>query len=162
MTGFSGISDVAAAAPEVPGSGDMTTPVKTRGKSAAGGAKTRRLTTEELKEQEKEKLVEEALSKVGGEMMKALAALPYEAWAVFFSDPALQLDKTQQQTLAESYLLIAKAIKPDQVADWRVLVLFAMLQNGKIVMQKVRERKERQKQQMLMEGSKDELPQVSM
>lgn len=158
MTGFGSISDVAAAAPEKATGGEFATP---KGKATPGKAAK---TAAAAKEDEKNKAVEEALAKVGIEMMRELAALPYEAWAMFFSDPALKLDAKQQETLANSYFLIAKAIKPEAVNSWKILVALAMLQNTRIIMVKMREHNDRQKQmkQQMQEHDAGHMPQVSV
>jgi hypothetical protein len=161
MSGFSDIHSVAAAAPETVRSGDVATPTR-GGPAASRGRKTKAATVEEKKQEEHSKLVEEALSKVGAEMMRSLAELPYEAWAMFFSDPEMRLTKEESKTLADSYFLIAKALKPEALADWKVLVLFALLQNGKIVASKLRERNVRQERAKLNAGDDSTLPTITM
>src|SRR5260370_236394 len=138
MTGFKNIDEVAAAAPEHPTDGDFTTPAKTSQGGTTTSASGKRLTAEQKKEAEKNAAVEEALSKVGIEMMRELAALPYEAWAMFFSDPQLKLTEEQAKTLSNSYYLIAKALKPEQMASWKILLALAALQNTRIVLLKLR------------------------
>jgi hypothetical protein len=97
--------------------------------------------------------VEEALSKVGAEMMKELASLPYEAWAFFFSDPALKLTEAETKQLADSYYMIAKALKPEQMTSWKVLLALALLQNTRIVIGKLRESAKRQEAQKKLQQS---------
>ena len=158
MTGFSNIKDVAAAAPAKPSGGDVATPVRTGGRAAA----TRGKTEEEKQKEAKDAAVEEALSKVGAEMMRELACLPYEAWAYFFSDPQLKLTEQEAKTLANSYFLIAKALKPEEMASWKVLLALAMLQNTRIVLLKLREHGDRVKKQKALSGGDGEQPQVSL
>lgn len=133
MMGFSSVDEVAKSAPKHPTSDDAARRGQ-RGKSLP----TKR-SIEEQQKQEKDKAVEEALSKVGIEMMKELASLPYDAWAVFVSDPALSLNKDEQEKLANTYYMIFKSLKPEQIADWRVLLLLVGLQNGRIVLAKARQ-----------------------
>ena len=157
MTGFSDIGTVAAAAP----SGDVATPKAIR---TPGVSTKARQTEEQKKADEKAKLVEEALSKVGVEMMKELAELPYEAWAVFWSDPLLKLTPEESAKLSNTYFLILKAIKPEQVTDWRILLLLVGLQNTRICLSKVREHSKRvdtEKKRSLMNGGEN-VPQVSI
>ena len=154
MTGYKSIDDVAAAAPS--NAAEIATPVKS---SSAVASSTKaptgkRLTAEQKKEEEKNKAVEEALSKIGVEMMTELANLPYDAWAAFFGDPDLKLSAEQAKTLADSYFLIAKALKPEQMASWKILIAFAALQNTRIVLQKLREHdaKKREEKKRLEAG----------
>jgi hypothetical protein len=154
MTGFKDIGEVAAAAPSAPTGGDFATPARTtaRGASAPAG---KRMTVEQKKEAEKTAAVEEALSKVGVEMMRELACLPYEAWALFFSDPQLKLTEEQAKTLSNSYFLIAKALKPEEMASWKILLALAALQNTRIVLLKLREHSERVENKKKMQGALD-------
>jgi hypothetical protein len=148
MTGFSDIASVAAAAPS--SSGEFAAPA---GRSAGKTPRTAVKAEEKKKEEEKNKLVEEALSKVGAEMMKELASLPYEAWAFFFSDPALRLTEAETKQLADSYYMIAKALKPEQMTSWKVLLALALLQNTRIVIGKLRESAKRQEAQKKLQQS---------
>jgi uncharacterized protein with GYD domain len=146
MTGFAGIDDVAAAAPEKASNAGIASPSR----SAATSPRQRKATQEQQKEEERQKAVEEALSKVGVEMMKELAMLPYEAWAFFFSDPALRLTPQESEQLANTYYLIAKALKPEQITSLKVLLALAALQNVRIAVVKLRahaERTEKQKKE---------------
>lgn len=133
MTGFKDIADVAAAAPEKASSAGTATPSRSTGTTG----RVKRATEEQKKEEQRNAAVEEALSKVGVEMMKELASLPYEAWALFFSDPALKLTEEESKQLSNSYYLIAKALKPEQITSWKVLVALALLQNFRICMKKL-------------------------
>lgn len=139
MTGFSDINAVASAAPEKASSAGTATPSR----SSSATPRARQKAEETKKQEEKDKRVEEALSKVGTVMMKELACLPYEAWAFFFADPALKLDAKQAEELANSYYLIAQALRPEQLTSWKVLVALAVLQNFRIVIVKLREHTER-------------------
>lgn len=135
MTGFADIAQVAASAPATPTGGDIASP---RSTSSTASPRAKRQTEAQKKEEEKNARVEEALSKVGTSMMKELAVLPYEAWAVFFSDPALRLTEEEAKTLADTYYTIAKALKPEQLTSWKVLLALAVLQNFRLVIVKLR------------------------
>jgi len=153
MTGFRDIADVAASAPERATGADVATPAKTSTRTGTPSGK--RQTAEQKKEAERNALVEEALGKVGVEMMRELACLPYEAWAFFFSDPGLKLTEQQAKTLADNYYLIAKALRPEEIMSWKVLLALAMLQNTRIVLLKLREHSERVENQKKMQGAMD-------
>ena len=161
MTGFKDISAVAAAAPVSIGDSDVATPRSVSG----SGAKAKRQTEQQKKEEEKNKAVEEALSKVGTQMMSELAALPYEAWAFFFSDPALKLTKEETETLANTYYTIAKALKPEQLANWKILLALALLQNLRLVIVKMRlhtENVEKQRKLMANDETKGGLQEATV
>lgn len=137
MTGFADINAVAAAAPDRASKDSTATPAK------SSSPRVRQKAEADKKQEEKDRKVEEALSKVGTAMMKELAVLPYEAWAFFFSDPALKLNDKQAEELANSYFLIFQALKPEQISSWQILVALALLQNFRIVIVKLREHNER-------------------
>jgi hypothetical protein len=131
MTGFKDIGDVAANAPEKASSAGVASPSR-----SATSARGKKVSAEQQKQEEKDKKVDEALSKVGTEMMKELACLPYEAWSLFFSDPDLRLTEEEAKQLANSYFLIAQSLKPEQLASWKVLLALALLQNFRIAVKK--------------------------
>ena len=161
MTGFKSIDEVAAAAPS--SASEIASPVRSTSSSAATAPKpAKRQTKAEKEKEEKDKAVEEAIAAIGTDMMKELAELPYEGWAALFADPALRLTPEESKKLADSYYLILKAVRPEQLTDWRLLLLFAGLQNTKIALGKLREHNRRlkeAKERRIIEG---DIPSVSM
>lgn len=130
MSGFSGISDVAKAAPS---SYSETAPSQTRVRSAApASAKQAKLSKADAAAAAKEERKRKALETVGKRYCKLIAEIPYDMWAKFAEDKMLALNEAEAKELADSYYELAQAIEPDFSNPW-IIGFGICIQNGMLI-----------------------------
>ena len=146
MSGFSGIDEIASAAPSSTGSQakplDESRATVKRGRPSAASipAPAPQAQSDKAKEERKAK----AMSIVGEALMREIAVIPYETWAFMASDPLLRLTEAEQKELADAYFLLAQAYDPDfSKPFWLALTITA--KNWNLVSKRVKEHSDRVK-----------------
>lgn len=92
---------------------------------------------------EREKARQEAIQKIGEEMARDVAGVPYEVWAFVAQDEELRLATDEEKELAEAYHLVAQTLPLSTMNPLLIAALFLASRNAKIVRKKMMEHKKR-------------------
>ena len=132
MAGFKNLEEVASTAPK---SDDepVTRQDKKTSKRAQQEAARQQQQKQAAEDKRKDELKQAALQMLGQDVCKDFAAIPYDVWAFWMSDPNLGLTKEEQRELADTYWMLAQALQPDFLASPWFLAVIVLLRNVRYV-----------------------------
>lgn len=137
--------DITAAAQDAPDNTDIPIPSSTRavrrGRKPSNIQPIQPIQTISAEEAAKQAKVDLARKKIGEDMMRDLAALPYDVWAFIASDESKSLTKEEEKELADAYYLVAQSFSFSSSPTW-MAVLFLISRNSRLIKSRVKSLKE--------------------
>lgn len=85
--------------------------------------------------------IDEARRKIGENMMKDIAAIPYDVWAFIASDNSKSLSKEEEKELSDAYYLVAQSFNFSSSPTW-MAVVFLLSKNSRLIKARVKSLKE--------------------
>lgn len=84
------------------------------------------------------KQVADAQKKIGQDMMKDVAAIPYDVWAFLASDETKALSKEEEKELSDAYFLVAQSLNYSAMSPFWSGMLFLLSRNARLVKARIK------------------------
>lgn len=137
--------DITSAAQDAPDNTDIPIPSSTRtvrrGRKPSNIQPIQPIQTISAEDAAKQAKIDLARKKIGEDMMRDLAGLPYDVWAFIASDESKSLTKEEEKELADAYYLVAQSFSFSSSPTWTA-VLFLISRNSRLIKSRVKSLKE--------------------